>query len=169
MPESKSVLDNTAAHPESYEAAKALLALSGHTFADVKEGKLSDLPARIKTYGEEKAAAEIGVGLPTLRDIMSELLKPGRDVRDELPKPILRTDVLEMKDLKPGMVLTGTVRNVIDFGVFVDIGVHQDGLVHTRRWPISSSGTPPRSCPSATSSRSSCWKWMKRKSASASP
>ena len=130
MPESKSVLDNTAAHPESYEAAKALLALSGHTFADVKEEKLSDLPARIKTYGEEKAAAEIGVGLPTLRDIMSELLKPGRDVRDELPKPILRTDVLEMKDLKPGMVLTGTVRNVIDFGVFVDIGVHQDGLVH---------------------------------------
>ncbi len=130
VPESKSVLDNTAVHPESYEAAKALLALSGHSLADVKEGKLSDLPARIKTYGEEKAAAEIGVGLPTLRDIMSELLKPGRDVRDELPKPILRTDVLEMKDLKPGMVLTGTVRNVIDFGVFVDIGVHQDGLVH---------------------------------------
>ena len=130
VPESKSVLDNTAVHPESYEAAKALLALSGHTLADVKEGKLSDLPARIKTYGEEKAAAEIGVGLPTLRDIMSELLKPGRDVRDELPKPILRTDVLEIKDLKPGMVLTGTVRNVIDFGVFVDIGVHQDGLVH---------------------------------------
>ena len=130
VPESKSVLDNTAVHPESYEAAKALLALSGHSLADVKEGKLSDLPTRIKTYGEEKAAAEIGVGLPTLRDIMSELLKPGRDVRDELPKPILRTDVLEMKDLKPGMVLTGTVRNVIDFGVFVDIGVHQDGLVH---------------------------------------
>ena len=130
VPESKSVLDNTAVHPESYEAAKALLVLSGHTLADVKEGKLSDLPARIRAYGEEKAAAEIGVGLPTLRDIMSELLKPGRDVRDELPKPILRTDVLEMKDLKPGMVLTGTVRNVIDFGVFVDIGVHQDGLVH---------------------------------------
>ena len=130
VPESRSVLDNTAVHPESYEAAKALLALSGHTLADVKEGKLSDLPARIKTYGEEKAAAEIGVGVPTLRDIVSELLKPGRDVRDELPKPILRTDVLEMKDLKPGMVLTGTVRNVIDFGVFVDIGVHQDGLVH---------------------------------------
>ena len=130
VPESRSVLDNTAVHPESYDAAKALLDLTGHTLADVKEGKLSDLPARIKTYGEEKAAAEIGVGLPTLRDIMSELLKPGRDVRDELPKPILRTDVLEMKDLKPGMVLTGTVRNVIDFGVFVDIGVHQDGLVH---------------------------------------
>ena len=130
VPESKSVLDNTAVHPESYEAAKALLALSGHTLADVKEGRISDLPERIKSYGEGKAAAEIGVGVPTLRDIASELLKPGRDVRDELPKPILRTDVLEMKDLTPGMVLTGTVRNVIDFGVFVDIGVHQDGLVH---------------------------------------
>ncbi len=130
VPESKSVLDNTAVHPESYEAAKALLALSGYTLADVKEGRISDLPERIKSYGEGKAAAEIGVGVPTLRDIASELLKPGRDVRDELPKPILRTDVLEMKDLTPGMVLTGTVRNVIDFGVFVDIGVHQDGLVH---------------------------------------
>ena len=130
VPESKSVLDNTAVHPESYEAAKALLALSGYTLADVKEGRISDLPERIKSYGEGKAAAEIGVGVPTLRDIVSELLKPGRDVRDELPKPILRTDVLEMKDLTPGMVLTGTVRNVIDFGVFVDIGVHQDGLVH---------------------------------------
>lgn len=130
VPESKSVLDNTAVHPESYEAAKALLALSGHTLADVKESRISDLPERIKSYGEGKAAAEIGVGVPTLRDIVSELLKPGRDVRDELPKPILRTDVLEMKDLTPGMVLTGTVRNVIDFGVFVDIGVHQDGLVH---------------------------------------
>ena len=130
VPESKSILDNTAVHPESYEAAKALLALSGHTLADVKEGRIFDLPERIKSYGEGKAAAEIGVGVPTLRDIVSELLKPGRDVRDELPKPILRTDVLEMKDLTPGMVLTGTVRNVIDFGVFVDIGVHQDGLVH---------------------------------------
>ena len=96
----------------------------------VKESRISDLPERIKSYGEGKAAAEIGVGVPTLRDIVSELLKPGRDVRDELPKPILRTDVLEMKDLTPGMVLTGTVRNVIDFGAFVDLGVHQDGLVH---------------------------------------
>ncbi len=130
VPESKSVLDNTAVHPESYEAAKALLALSGYTLADVKEGRISDLPERIKSYGEGKAAADIGVSVPPLRDIVSELLKPGRDVRDELPKPILRTDVLEMKDLTPGMVLTGTVRNVIDFGVFVDIGVHQDGLVH---------------------------------------
>lgn len=107
-----------------------LLDLTGHTLADVKGGRLADLPDRVKAYGEDKAAGEIGVGVPTLRDIVSELLKPGRDVRDELPKPILRTDVLEMKDLKPGMVLTGTVRNVIDFGVFVDIGVHQDGLVH---------------------------------------
>ncbi len=130
VPESRSVLDNTAVHPESYEAAKALLDLTSHTLADVKGGRLADLPDRVKAYGEDKAAGEIGVGVPTLRDIVSELLKPGRDVRDELPKPILRTDVLEMKDLKPGMVLTGTVRNVIDFGVFVDIGVHQDGLVH---------------------------------------
>ena len=130
VPESKSVLDNTAVHPESYDAARALLELTGHTLADVRAGTLSDLPGRVKAYGEEQAAEAIGVGVPTLRDIVSELLKPGRDVRDELPKPILRTDVLEMKDLKPGMVLTGTVRNVIDFGVFVDIGVHQDGLVH---------------------------------------
>ena len=130
VPESGNVLDNTAVHPESYDAAKALLELTGHTLADVKAGAISDLPARVKAYGEEKAAEAVGVGVPTLRDIVSELMKPGRDVRDELPKPILRTDVLEMKDLKPGMVLSGTVRNVIDFGAFVDIGVHQDGLVH---------------------------------------
>ena len=130
VPESKSVLDNTAVHPESYAAAEQLLALTGHTLADVKAGTLTDLPARVQAYGEEKAAAAIGVGVPTLRDVVAELLKPGRDIRDDLPRPILRTDVLEMKDLKPGMTLTGTVRNVIDFGVFVDIGVHQDGLVH---------------------------------------
>ena len=130
VPESKSVLDNTAVHPESYDAAKALLELAGYTLADVKAERIADLPQRIKAYGEEKAAQAIGVGVPTLRDITAELLKPGRDVRDELPQPILRTDVMEMKDLKPGMVLTGTVRNVIDFGAFVDIGVHQDGLVH---------------------------------------
>ena len=130
VPESKSVLDNTAVHPESYDAAKALLELMGYTLADVKAEKLSDLPARLKAYGEAKAAAAVGTGVPTLRDITAELLKPGRDVRDELPQPILRTDVMEMKDLKPGMVLTGTVRNVIDFGAFIDIGVHQDGLVH---------------------------------------
>ena len=130
VPESKSVLDNTAVHPESYDAAKALLELTGHTAEDVKKGRIADLPERVRAYGEEKDAEAVGVGVPTLRDIVAELLKPGRDVRDELPKPILRTDVLEMKDLKSGMVLTGTVRNVIDFGVFVDIGVHQDGLVH---------------------------------------
>ena len=128
--ESGNVLDNTAVHPESYAAAEALLTLTGHTLSDVAAGKLGDLPAQVKAYGEEKAAAQCGVGVPTLRDVVGELMKPGRDIRDELPKPILRTDVLEMKDLKPGMVLTGTVRNVIDFGVFVDIGVHQDGLVH---------------------------------------
>ena len=130
VPESKSILDNTAVHPESYGAAEQLLSLTGHTLTDVRDGKLGDLNAQIKAYGEEKAAEACGVGVPTLRDVAAELMKPGRDIRDELPKPILRTDVLEMKDLKPGMVLTGTVRNVIDFGVFVDIGVHQDGLVH---------------------------------------
>ena len=130
VPESKSILDNTAVHPESYAAAEKLLSLTGHTLTDVRDGKLGDLNAQINDYGAEKAAADCGVGVPTLRDVAAELMKPGRDIRDELPKPILRTDVLEMKDLKPGMVLTGTVRNVIDFGVFVDIGVHQDGLVH---------------------------------------
>ena len=130
VPESKSVLDNTAVHPESYAAAEKLLALTGHSLADVGGEGLRNLPAQVKSYGEEKAAAECGVGVPTLRDVMGELMKPGRDIRDDLPQPILRTDVLEIKDLKPGMVLTGTVRNVIDFGAFVDIGVHQDGLVH---------------------------------------
>ena len=124
------MLDNTAVHPESYDAAEKLLALTGHSLADVGGEGLRDLSAQVKSYGEERAAAECGVGLPTLRDVMGELMKPGRDIRDDLPQPILRTDVLEMKDLKPGMVLTGTVRNVIDFGAFVDIGVHQDGLVH---------------------------------------
>ena len=130
VPESKSVLDTTAVHPESYAAAEKLLALTGYTLEDVKAGRLTELSKRLAAYGEEKAAAECGVGVPTLRDVVSELMKPGRDIRDDLPKPILRTDVLEMKDLKSGMQLTGTVRNVIDFGVFVDIGVHQDGLVH---------------------------------------
>ena len=118
VPESKELLDNTGVHPESYEAAKKLLTL------------LNGDPGKLESYGPEKAAEECGVGTPTVLDIAKELLKPGRDPRDELPKPILRKDVLEMKDLKPGMELTGTVRNVIDFGVFVDIGVHQDGLVH---------------------------------------
>ena len=130
VPESRNVLDHTAVHPESYDAAKALLALLGCSLADVAAGALPDLPARIRAYGEERAAAAIGVGVPTLQDVAAELMKPGRDIRDDLPKPILRTDVLDVKDLRHGMVLTGTVRNVIDFGVFVDIGVHQDGLVH---------------------------------------
>ena len=130
VPESSNILDNTAVHPESYAAASALLTLTGHSEADLRDGKLSDLPNRIKDYGSAKAAEEIGVGVPTLMDVMQELMKPGRDVRDELPKPILRTDVMEISDLKPGMKLSGTVRNVIDFGAFVDIGVHQDGLVH---------------------------------------
>ena len=125
VPESKNVLDNTGVHPESYDATKGLLELLGATPKDAR-----DLPARLNAYGTEKAAEALGVGVPTLRDIAKELSKPGRDPRDELPAPILRTDVLDIKDLKPGMVLTGTVRNVIDFGVFVDIGVHQDGLVH---------------------------------------
>ena len=130
VPESKNPLDNSAVHPESYDAAKRLLALTGHSLSDVGGAKMADLPGAIAAIGEEKAAAELGIGVPTLRDVAAELRKPGRDVRDELPKPILRTDVLELKDLKPGMILSGTVRNVIDFGVFVDIGVHQDGLVH---------------------------------------
>ena len=130
VPESKQVLDNTAVHPESYDAASKLLEVCRYTMADVKAGKLSDLKQRLDNYGVARAAEACGVGEPTLRDIAAELLKPGRDPRDELPPVLLRQDVLEIKDLKPGMVLTGTVRNVIDFGVFVDIGVHQDGLVH---------------------------------------
>ena len=130
VPESKSVLDNTGVHPESYGAAEQLLGLCGYTLADVKNGEIALLPQKVKLLGEEKVAGQLGIGLPTLRDVVKELMKPGRDVRDDLPAPILRTDVLDIKDLKAGMVLTGTVRNVIDFGVFVDIGVHQDGLVH---------------------------------------
>ena len=130
VPESREILDNTGVHPESYGAAEKLLELCGYTKQDAAAGKLSELDARLRAYGAGKAAEACGVGLPTLLDVAKELQKPGRDPRDELPEPILRTDVLEMKDLKPGMVLTGTVRNVIDFGVFVDIGVHQDGLVH---------------------------------------
>ena len=130
VPESKNVLDHTGVHPESYEAAQKLLELCGYTLKDVAAGTMDELADRVKSFGREQAAQACGVGLPTLEDIVKELLKPGRDPRDELPRPILRADVMEMKDLKPGMELTGTVRNVIDFGVFVDIGVHQDGLVH---------------------------------------
>ena len=130
VPESKNVLDHTAVHPESYAAAEQLLALCGYDLNAVEAGGIGDLRDRVTDFGEARAAQACGVGLPTLRDLIGELMKPGRDPRDELPKPILRTDVMEIKDLKPGMELTGTVRNVIDFGVFVDIGVHQDGLVH---------------------------------------
>ncbi|MCI9513005.1 MAG: RNA-binding transcriptional accessory protein [Oscillospiraceae bacterium] len=130
VPESRLVLDNTAVHPESYAAAETLLKLTGYTMEDVAAGRLDDLKSRVAAAGAEQLAAQAGVGVPTLLDVTKELVKPGRDPRDELPPPILRTDVMELKDLKPGMVLTGTVRNVIDFGAFVDIGVHQDGLVH---------------------------------------
>ncbi len=130
VPESKEILDNTGVHPESYGAAEKLLELCGYTKKDVKAGSIGELQARFADVGPEQAAEQCGVGVPTLQDVVKELLKPGRDPREDLPAPILRTDVLEMKDLKPGMVLSGTVRNVIDFGVFVDIGVHQDGLVH---------------------------------------
>ena len=125
-------LDATAVHPESYDAAKAVIALLGYDMARVRTG-LTDAGQRAQLYGPERLAKEAGIGLPTLQDIIAELQKPGRDPRDDLPKPVLRTDVLDMKDLKPGMALTGTVRNVIDFGAFVDIGVHQDGLVHISR------------------------------------
>ena len=121
-------LDRTSVHPESYEAAKELLAKQGFTAEDLEKGNLSELPATIRDY--KKLAEELGIGEITLKDIVKELEKPARDPREEMPKPILRTDVLEMKDLQEGMVLKGTVRNVIDFGAFVDIGVHQDGLVH---------------------------------------
>lgn len=121
-------LDRTSVHPESYEAAKELLAKQGFTAEDLEKGNLSELPATIRDY--KKLAEELEIGEITLRDIVKELEKPARDPREEMPKPILRTDVLEMKDLQEGMVLKGTVRNVIDFGAFVDIGVHQDGLVH---------------------------------------
>ena len=133
VPESRGVLDNTGVHPESYPAAEKLLELCGYTLKDVKGGGLTELEAKAKELGLDKLSADCGVGVPTLNDIIKELMKPGRDPRDELPPPVLRTDVLEMKDLKPGMELKGTVRNVIDFGAFVDIGVHQDGLVHISR------------------------------------
>ncbi len=131
VPESKNVLDNTAVHPESYKAATQLLEICNYTLDDVKNGKIrSDLKTRIEKIGLSSISEKTKVGIPTLQDIVTELLRPGRDPRDELPAPILRTDVLDIKDLKEGMELTGTVRNVIDFGAFIDIGVHQDGLVH---------------------------------------
>ena len=131
--DSKNALDATAVHPESYDAAKALLEKLGYQLSDIRAGNLKDLNVRMEEAGVKKLADELGVGEPTLKDIARELQKPGRDPRDDLPKPVLRTDVLAMEDLAPGMELMGTVRNVIDFGAFVDIGVHQDGLVHISR------------------------------------
>ena len=135
VPESASVLDNTGVHPESYAAAEALLAQCGYTLSDVRAGAMGALKEKAEAMGLEALARVCGVGVPTLADIIKELMKPGRDPRDELPAPILRTDVMEARDLKPGMELQGTVRNVIDFGAFVDIGVHQDGLVHISKLP----------------------------------
>lgn len=128
--ESDNVLDNSSVHPESYDAAKNLLKACGFSIEDVNSARIMLLPLIIKQKGEDKLAEKLGVGVPTLRDIANELQKPGRDPRDELPQPILRSDVLKIEDIKPGMELSGTVRNVIDFGAFVDIGVHEDGLVH---------------------------------------
>ena len=130
---SKNPLDATAVHPESYDAAKALLRALDITADELKKGGIPGILEKARAYGLEKLAGETGLGLPTLQDILAELQKPGRDPREDLPQPILRTDVLDIKDLKPGMELMGTVRNVIDFGAFVDIGVHQDGLVHISR------------------------------------
>ena len=124
------VLDNTGVHPESYAAVKKLLLFNDYTLDDVEKGKIADIKERIEKNGWERTATACGLGVPTLKDIVNELLKPGRDIRDSLPKPVLRSDLLSLADLKEGMELDGTVRNVIDFGVFVDIGVHQDGLVH---------------------------------------
>lgn len=124
------ILDNTAVHPESYEATRKLLKLFDMKEEDVKNGNISNLPNLIKLKGEDKVAKECEIGLPTLNDIINELLRPGRDIRESMPKPTLRSDVITLEDLEEGMVFTGTVRNVVDFGAFVDIGVHQDGLVH---------------------------------------
>ena len=130
VPGSKEIFDNTGVHPESYEAARALLDMFGYTEDDVKNGRLSKLSSDVSEKGTKSVCEKLGIGAPTLADIITELQKPGRDVRDSLPQPILRDDILGMEDLKPEMQLVGTVRNVIDFGAFVDIGVHQDGLVH---------------------------------------
>lgn len=130
VPESRNPLDNTGVHPESYTTAKELLKLVGYDDKEIKSGKFGDLPSRAIKFGTKALAEKLGIGLPTMLDIIQELSKPGRDPRDEMPKPMLRTDVLDINDLKEGMELTGTVRNVIDFGAFIDIGVHQDGLVH---------------------------------------
>ncbi len=126
----KNILDNTAVHPESYDGVNKLISIFGYTKEDIKNCKLKELPIKLKNYGVKKVAGECGLGEDTLSDIVTELLKPGRDVRDSLPKPVLRSDILNINDLKEGMILNGTVRNVTDFGAFIDLGVHQDGLVH---------------------------------------
>lgn len=130
VPESNNPLDNTGVHPESYKSAKELLTLLEYSEKEIKTSNFADILSRVKNYGSKTLAEKLGIGLPTLDDIVKELAKPGRDPRDELPAPMLRSDVLDIKDLKEGMKLNGTVRNVIDFGAFVDIGIHQDGLVH---------------------------------------
>ena len=130
VPESKNPLDNTGVHPESYKSAKELLSLLDYSDKEIKEGKFTDIASRVAAKGTKSLAETLNIGLPTLDDIVKELSKPGRDPREELPAPMLRSDILDIKDLKPDMVLKGTVRNVIDFGAFIDIGVHQDGLVH---------------------------------------
>lgn len=130
IPGGENILDNTSVHPESYESCEKLLKLTGHTLEDVAARRLGDLQKKVSQMGLEQVAEQTGVGVPTLTDIIRELMKPGRDPRDELPPPLLSEDIMRMEDLKPGMVLSGTVRNVVDFGAFVDIGVHQDGLVH---------------------------------------
>ncbi len=130
VPESKNALDNTGVHPESYSAAKELLKLCGYTLDDIGTDRIKEIAAKVELLGEEAVGEKLGVGVPTLKDIVKELIQPARDPRDELPPPMLRTDVMDMNDLRPGMELKGTVRNVTDFGAFIDIGVHQDGLVH---------------------------------------
>ena len=130
VPESKNILDNTGVHPESYKAAKELLEICGFSLKDIGGEEISKIAGQVGLLGEEKVADKLGIGVPTLKDIVKELIQPARDPRDELPPPMLRTDVMDMKDLVPGMELKGTVRNVTDFGAFIDIGVHQDGLVH---------------------------------------
>ena len=130
IPEAVNILDNTAVHPESYDATIKLLDMNGYSLEDVSSKNIKELQRAVDGWNIQELSATLGIGIPTLKDIIEELKKPGRDPREELPQPILRTDVMDIKDLKPDMVLTGTVRNVVDFGAFVDIGVHQDGLVH---------------------------------------
>ncbi len=130
IPNAKNVLDNTSVHPEAYEAVSKLLGNIGYTLNDVANRNIIDIKSKVAKADKEELLSELGIGLPTLNDITGELLKPGRDPRDELPQPILSSTIMNLEDLKPDMILKGTIRNVIDFGAFVDIGVHQDGLVH---------------------------------------